>query len=172
MRKYFRKRIISILKDAQIATVEDNVFSWRSIPDSINELPVIIVYGKNEISSPLDESPKSYEKQFEVTIEIKTMATDDEELNDELDDLSQLVEDLIEADFDLERQALVNHSGTQYQTEPDGQSPVGSVMMTFVITYKKNARNESDLDDLKTIASKWNVNDNSEVSPEDVIEFE
>lgn len=172
MRKYFRKRIIDLLTSAQIATVGDNIFSWRSIPDDIHDLPVIIVLPKEEISSAFDESPKSYRKELEMVIEIKTVGDSDESLIDELDDLSELVEDLIEADFELESKALMNLSSVQYQTEADGQSPVGSVILTFVIIYKTEARKPATLDELKSIASKWNVNDNDEVSPQDVIDFD
>lgn len=172
MRKYFRKRIIELIKNAQIAGVLDNVFSWKSTPDDIQTLPVVIVYTKSENSQILDESPKSYQKDFEVQIEIKMMDDDDDLLSDQMDDLSELIEDIIEADFEMEDRALLTQSNAQYQTEPDGQSPVGSVILTYVISYKKNARGEATLDDLKTIASKWNVNDNDEVSPTDVITFD
>lgn len=169
-RKYLRKKVVQVLKDAKIPLIDQDVFSQRSVPSSIDSLPVALVYAKTLSADRLDESPKRYIKNMDVMIEVVTQHDDDECLADEMDDLSLLVEKAIEDSIDLEKcTEYVNLKTVINDTEGDGQSPTGSSILTFTIGYVTEPRTDWVLPDLKTISTTYQVNGNEDEDAQDIL---
>ena len=162
-RKYLRKKVVQVLKDAKIPNIDQDVFSQRSVPSDVDSLPVVLVYTKTMQADRLDESPKRYIKDLDVMIEVVTQHDTDECLADEMDDLSMLVEKAIEDSIDLEKcTEYVNLKTVINDTEGDGQSPIGSSVLTFTIGYVTEPRTDWVLPDLKTINTTYNMNGNED----------
>lgn len=162
-RKYIRKKVVQVLKDAKIPFIDQDVYSQRSVPSAVDSLPVALVYTKTLSAERLDESPKRYIKIIDVTIEVVTQHNDDECLADEMDDLSLSVEKAIEDSIDLEKcTEFVNLKTVMNDTEGDGQSPSGSSILTFAIAYVTEPRTDWILPDLKTIGTTYNINENED----------
>lgn len=172
-RKYLRKKVAQVLKDAKIPHIDQDVFTQRSIPTNIDTLPVALVYTKTLIADRLDESPKRYVKDLDVIIEVITQNDNDECLADELDDLSLLAEKAIEDSIELEKcTEYVNLKSVINDTEGDGQSPIGSSILTFTIGYVTEPRTDWIHPDLKTISTTYRANGNEDDTAQDLITFE
>ena len=169
-RKYLRKKIVQVLKDANIVGIGQDVFSQRSVPSDVDSLPIALVYTKTLNADRFDEAPKRYLKDLGVIIEIVTKHDDDEQLADEMDDLSLLVENAIELSESLELEVDdVELKSVINRTESDGQSPIGSSILTFIISYITEPREDQTLDDLKTIRTTWQMNGNEDKESVDEI---
>lgn len=169
-RKYLRKKIQDLLKAGNIEGIGKDVFSMRSIPSSIEELPVILLYPKNENISRFDESPKRYIRSLNIIIEVITTDDNDEILSDELDRLSADVEKIIEKDTEIESCVeSIELQSVIYDTEGDGQSPVGSATLTYQIDYITEPREEGPLADFNTAGAEWHANDHIDNDTNDTI---
>lgn len=169
-RKFLRKKVAQVLKDAKIPNIDQDVFCQRSVPSSIDSLPVALVYTKTLAAERLDESPKRYIKDLDVMIEVVTQHNDDEELADELDDLSIAVENAIEDSIELEAcTEYANLKSVVNDTESEGQSPTGSSIVTFTIGYVTEPRTNWVLPDLKTISTSYKMNGNENDDAKDTL---
>jgi hypothetical protein len=171
-RKLLRKKIVEILKDANIPKIGQDVFSQRSVPSDIEGLPVLLVYSKNTSVQRFDESPKRYMESVDITIECVTQHSDDELLADEMDDLALAVEKVIEDNFELENicQSVELKSVVQ-DTEGDGQSPVGSAKVTYTFEILNEPRTDIVLPGLKTMENNFKMNDNLNNDAKDVLDL-
>lgn len=171
-RKSLRKKVMSLLKGAAIGDIGEDVFSQRSIPTDVHSLPVALVYIQDVSVDRLDEAPKRYLENAQVVIEVVTKHNDDEQLADEMDDLSALVELAMEGDLELEKELnSMNLVSIFNQTEGDGQSPIGSSKLTYMCEYVREPRPEPVLDDLETIHTEYKIND-AEDTVSDSITYE
>ena len=169
-RKYLRKKIQDLLKTANIDGVGNDVFSMRSIPSSIEELPIILLYPKNEGVSRFDEAPKRYLRSLNIIIELITVDDSDECLSDTLDDLSAAIEAAIEKDVDLESCVeSVELTSVVYDTEGDGQSPVGSAVLNYQIDYITESRDDFTHADFNQADVTWHANDHLDDDTKDII---
>lgn len=182
-RKRIRKKVIEILKNKNIPEVEQSIFSQRSVASGAEELPLIIVYIKSETNERHNESPKSYKRNVLIEIEINTTHNTDDELADEMDDLSQYVEDALEKSepefFKMkDRKGLdglindYNLSSSLYDSDGDGMNPVGSVRLVYDFEYYTDENRESSLADFKKMESTYHVNDNSDGDVKEISELE
>lgn len=171
-RKYLRKKIQEVLKDANIESIGSDVFSMRSIPSSIEELPIVLIYTKNESINRFDEAPKRYMRSLNVLIEVIVTDGNDECLSDRLDELSSLVEQAIEKDNTIEVQVeTIELQSVVYDTEGDGQSPVGSASLNYVVEYITEPRGESLLPEFETADVTWNANQHIDPDTKDLIDI-
>jgi len=172
-RKSLRKKVIEVLKGAKINKIGDDIFSARSVGSQHENLPLILVYTKGESVDRFDESPKSYERDFGISLEIITTHDTDEQLADEMDDLSQLVEDVMERSIqsdDLFK--MVNDydlTNVAYDTEGDGESPIGKVQLDYNFNYTTDESRVFDGPGLKRIKSTYKVNGQQSDDAQDTI---
>jgi hypothetical protein len=175
-RKWIRKRVLEILRAANIPDVGDDIFSNKSLPSIASEpglLPCINLFTKISNVERSDEAPKSYRKTMEITLEIIAINDDDDKLSDQLDDISQRVEDVIEDDFELERQLeAIDLTSIQTTTEGDGQSPIGSTRVIYEAIFIEQARKEMVMDDLLALGNNWKMNNNENEDAKDEIQFQ
>lgn len=171
IRKYIRKKVQQVLKDANIQGVEQDVFCRKSSPHDDNELPYICIYGNTESANRFDEAPKRYLRSFEIVIEAITTHDDDEKLSDELDDLSYAIELALESDKVLQGlEADVNGqcyedteiTSVQYDTQADGSGPIGAVRLTYAISYVASPYTESIPDVFGKVESEWKIGDHGD----------
>lgn len=134
-RRLIRNHIRDLLKGKKIVP-SDRVVTSRSAPSDIEKLPVILIYTRNENVSAHNEAPKSYKRFVEVVIEVIDTGDDDEKLSDQLDDMADKIEEAIEYDETLggkaDRLALTS---LQSAWESGGQSPLGSLILTYDVLY-------------------------------------
>lgn len=171
-RKYIRKKIQEHLKNSNISGVGKDVFCMRSIPSNIESLPIILLYPKNETITKFDEAPRRYIRGLSMMIELITTDNNDECLTDEMDDLTLLIEEAIEKDIELkscienlELQSVV------YDTAGEGDSPVGSATITYLIEYITEPNIRDSFADFNTAATTWKPNGHEDDSAQDVIEL-
>lgn len=179
-RKRIRKKVVEILKASNI--VGKDVFAQRSVPTDHKSLPVILVYQKNESSELFSTSPKVYERNLLLELEIQTTHDTDDELADEMDDIAQQVEDVLEGtDFlynmisDNKDGRLINEYMLQsslYTTEGNGESPTGSVKIIYNFQYFTDEDRPRVLDTFKTMLSNFKIDDNINNDAKDVAEFD
>jgi hypothetical protein len=171
-RKRIRHKIAEILKTADIPGVGQAVFSQKSIPSDHDELPAILIYQKSESVSRNDESPKVYQRNLSITIEIQSTHDDDLKLTDELDDIAQAVEDIIEGSDDLmdmthadSKEKLLNDfdlTETQIDLDGSGSNPTGSARLTYNFEYYTNEDRPKILHDFKKMESTFSFNKNKD----------
>lgn len=160
-RKSLRKKVTEVLKAANIPYIGEDVYSQRSVPSEKDTLPIILVYSKSESIEEFDNSPKSYRKDIDIVFEIVSVADDDEELADGLDDIVLGVEKAIEEDLFLEENCeSVQLKSIFTTTESNGSNPIGVTRVQYTFTLITPARSEPELPDLNTMANNFVLNDN------------
>jgi len=163
--EFVKRRIKVAVRDLLLERTEakSNVKISSSIPTQLEELPAIRIYSTNESVSRFNEAPKNYRRNLNLAIECIDVGENDDNLDMRLEILGEQIETLMEIDETLGR--LVNKlelTGSAYQYEPDGPSPVGSLILTFSIEFFTYAQRESVLDDYLSTGVKWEVgHDNS-----------
>lgn len=172
-RKFLRAKVVQVLKDAKIKGIDQDVFSRRSIPTNVDTLPVALVYTKILNAERLDESPKSYYKSLDITIEVPATHDNDECLADLLDDISLDIEAALENSIDLEKcTQSVDLQNVIYDEQPEGGSPIASVKITFTITYFAEPRKDAFVyPDFKTAHTQYNINGNEDGEAVDDIDL-
>jgi len=165
-----RKQIRETLKGNTEAG--DQVFVSRSIPSQVEDLPAVIIYSNSENVSRFHDSPKDYRRELIVTIECQAAENTDEETEELLEVIAEKIEDLLELDETLgglsDRLEL---TGSQYQYESDGQSPIGVLILQYVVRFYTAAIYEGVqcLDDLKVIHIDHKIGHHNE-SPDAVVD--
>ena len=171
-RKFIKRKVQEVVRSARIDGIGDSVLFARSIPTSVDELPIALVYIDAIDVEKFDEAPKSYLKALHLTIEIVSQDNTGDCLSDELDDIALKVEKAIEGSVDLERKCeAVILRGVNYSYDGDGDTVIGSAKVNYTFSYIENAK-ETDivLPDLKTIHTTTKINGN-EQGASDTIEL-
>lgn len=180
-RKFIRKKIQEVLKGANIGDVGDDVFCRRSTNTEEDELPLINIYTGSEGAERFDEAPKRYKRSLEVTCEIITSENTDEILCDSLDDLSFWTEQAIENDPVLQGWEAYDKEGNciedtevvsvQYDNEGNGNQPIGSCRVTFIISYIEAPITKKVLAPFTGLDTKWEIGDHGTNQAEDKVDL-
>jgi len=178
-RKDIRKRVVELLKGKTAA--KDAVFPNASVPPWHEELPVILVYPRNENASEYAIAPRELKREVQIGIEIiATGPETDEEgqsppegesLEDILDNLAEEIERILAADETFG--GLADDSiltGTDFTFDSEGGAPVGSCRLTYNVTYYRPSPDlEPGHDVFSKADAKWKVgHDNA--APDAIIE--
>lgn len=170
-----KHKIRQEIKKALLGKTEagENVFVSRSTKFDHAELPAILIYPSGEKISKLDEAPKRYVRDFTCKIEIIGAASTDDELDLQLEKIGEQVESILELNEDPNSGLgkLINsldQSGTDYSFEGEGQTPVGSLILTYQFEFLKYGIPEgAELEDLKGVDIKWKLPTGNETPPDD-----
>lgn len=135
-RAQIRDAVIAKLKAANTAAGQ-KVFGNRARPVFPAELPCILVYTKNEPTDISIEAPREYKRSLALAVEIVAkVSTDEESLDDVLDDLCRQVEIAM---FEDETFGGVASDTILGETEMDllteGEKPIGGAKITFTLPY-------------------------------------
>jgi len=170
IREYVRDTLIEIGTPAG-----KQVFIGRTGPSWVENLPVILIYPSNEGIQRFNEAPKTYKREFNLSIECLAAGDTDDNLDYNLEVMGERVEDIMEVDETLgECVDRIELTSTEYQTEADGQSPSGALVLTYRVLFYQNANQPglNCLDDLKRIDSKWQIGHHDESPQDEVIDAE
>jgi hypothetical protein len=164
-RKVIRDKIKALLLGQTDA--EDRIFTNRVIPNEVDELPVINIYTIEESSEIYNSSPMEYERS--VTVAIEVIDSVDSEIDDRLDEMADSVEAIMHGDDTLESVASkVVYTGTQLTINSDGENLIGSLRLTYEITYYSyHGIDPTTLPDLETSVIQYgpDVDDDPDTEP-------
>lgn len=174
--RYVKRRIKVAIRDLLLNNTEakHRVHIGRTLPTKTDEpsaLPIILIYSLDEDVKRFNQAPKNYRRNLTINIECIDGGSDDDELDKRLEVLAETVEDLMEQDerLGLSEVNFLELTGAAYQASPDGESPFGSLILTYNVEYFRDAILEGAacLDDLKVIDTKWKVGHQGPLSPSD-----
>jgi hypothetical protein len=143
-----------------IPNVQGRVSISRTIPTDAQNLPAILIYSIGETASIHNEAPRTYRRNLTVQIEVIAAGNDDDHLDFLLEDLGDKIENYMERDETLGD--LVNRlelTGTSYQSEPDAQSPIGSLVFSYSVEIFTDAQHldDSNLEEFQGTDNEWKV---------------
>lgn len=139
MSKHKRQLIREAVKEMLLNETDagEKVYSNRVTAYWREEVPCISVFTTEETAAPRDITNRKYTRKLNLTIEIRTEASDN--LDDSLDSLALKVEQLIDADLTLKNTAHnVVMTGTDIGFAGEGSKPVGLLNLVYEVTYLTN----------------------------------
>lgn len=135
-RKDIRDAVVAILNGASIVGA-GKVFSNRSTPVAVEDLPFINVMVIGESSEPQDFGTEKLMRDLTLVVQVAQKDEDNESLDDELDSLAEDVEDALKADTSLQGKATDSYlSATELIVDGDGEVTIGVVSMTYRVRYE------------------------------------
>lgn len=152
---------------------KENVFISRSVPVDVDDLPAILIYSTSETVRRFNEAPKDYQRELTVAVECLATGNDDDDLDVKLEILGETVESLMEIDETLgDIVHKVELTGTGYTQDPDGQSPLGSLVLQFAVTFYTDAIRPGSicLPDFKETGVDWKVGHHGSEEPGDQVD--
>lgn len=154
-RAEIRKRVVETLRDR--TDVADRVFSNRARQLWPEELPAIMVYTRTESASEFGSAPRTLKREIRLAVEVVAKA--DEDLDDELDRISEQVEALIGSDDTLGGTvADVVIQDLEMSLSGQGETVFGSSVMTFRVTYfREIVADSSELPNLERVNIKYDL---------------
>jgi hypothetical protein len=131
-RSDIRSALVSIISGNTNAGT--NVYANRSIPTWQSELPVILIYVQNETATRRAISSSQSIRDINVRIEI--IEEDNDTLDSALDAIALQVENLLEANTNLNATASsIVLTGTDIETDAIGEKLVGKCILNYQVKY-------------------------------------
>lgn len=146
-----------------------NVKASRSIPTDIADLPVILIYLKNEDVEIFDESPRRYRRLANFSVECIAVGDNDDDADNNAELLVKEVEDALAIDETLG--CLLSDSwlgNVNFQSEADGQSPVAAGVLTFNAEYFQESSPKDNAPDFLRTGVEWQVGHHEESSDDEI----
>lgn len=94
-RKEIRDKVIALLQNGNIKEVGDNVFSGPINPASLEELPALAVYHRDEDYTTLRKAVNAVRRDLTLVVEIYAGEQNESELLDMLDAIADQVENIL-----------------------------------------------------------------------------
>lgn len=142
----------------------DRIHISRSIPsrpdDQDDTSPIVLIYSTDEQAEVFDRAPKRYRRLLTIKIELLDIGSTDDQLDGRLEFLGEQVETAMELSDTINGTcSRFEFTGSQYQFEPDGQSPVGALVLQYQVEFFTQAIRSGSIcyDDLKVIDIDWKV---------------
>lgn len=169
-RTKFAKELIKQFKT--IHEVNNRVFLNRTTPIQNDSLPSIEVFYVDEDHEKHANSPVEWMRTMNFIVEIKADGHNDIDLTENLDDVSDQVEQILiaqdESDCPLKGADQIQWSGVTFEFDGNGEKPIGSAKLTIGVEYNTKRKEEPRLDDLKKVNAEWNINKDNDDDPPDV----
>lgn len=134
-RRQIRDAIVARLKSAN-TNAGQNVFGSRAAPLFKTQLPAILVYTKTETAEVSIDSPREYQRNLVVALELVASAKTEDLLDDALDDLAEQVEISMFAEETLG--GLVTDTvlvETEIELLQEGEQPIGAAKISLSMPY-------------------------------------
>lgn len=179
-RKIIRKKIQEILKGK--TDVGDRILTNQGTPTWDKELPVIIIYPKNESVTMFNQAPRELRKDLEVVLEVIAKGPEILEdiekptVEDQLDDILEQIECALSPDQTL-GDVTDNHvlTNVDFEFAADGGFLIGHARVTYTVTYvefsPKSIDKQSGVTDFVTAQVSYKVG-HHDSEPDDQIEAE
>lgn len=156
-----------------------NVFPSRSAPIwGEIELPAICIYCTRETITKHQETPRVYERELEIKIEIGASGAD---ADDQLDEIGHAVEQAIGRSDRLTYAkeptvADIILSSEQIEFHDDGSKIIGALVIVYTATYYTTEPDELDpepLDNLQRVHTNYDLSPGQQPADRarDVVEF-
>jgi hypothetical protein len=133
LRQSIRERVAADV--TSLVTTGANVFQSRIFPVEESKLPCLLVYTTSEDSEPTEmASPRPMTRILNVVVQGVVSAA---QPDDTLDLISKEVEVALAGDVSLN--SLANNSylsSTEIEFNADGASPIGTVILNYVVEYR------------------------------------
>ena len=157
-RKAIRNAVLALLKGN--TSVNENVFANRFLPLSEDQLPAILIYTLSDATRELNQSPRTYRNIVSLIIDIRAQVGI--KLDDELDDISQEVLDIILANETLSgtcERCLLQEGGSMDIVTENGNKETGVLRITWGAEYTLEAPEiqAGDLDNFDTANIKMEI---------------
>lgn len=134
-RKNIRDAIVGLLK-AAATSAGDRVYGDRVLPLFAETYPLILVFARDESSTPRGNTPSPMVRSLAISIAIMATAGADESLDDILDGMCLQVEAAIKADPQLKQTAITcGLISTEFDASPEGEKVLGGARLTYEVTY-------------------------------------
>lgn len=134
-RKAIRAAAKTLLENASIVSA-GRVFASRRQPIDDALLPCLNVSTGEETVVPEYTSDSVYRRELELTVSVTAKDDDEATLANTADDLARLVESAIEADHTLGGTAAVtNYAKSEYASDGSTGAFIGTLRLTFIVTY-------------------------------------
>jgi len=161
-----RRQILENIQDAIGNEVisRKSVFINRGTDADERELPVININSISEEVTRHDQNPKSYRRNFLITIECLVGGGSFSEVHERIEDITEMVEQLIESDNNLNSlQMETNLNRIEFEYESGGEAPIGNSIMYYNVDRIVPAETDPDkLRSLRSIHIEWKLPDNNE----------
>ena len=170
-RQKIREAIVNILIDRTDAKkfVKPNF----TAPIFIEDLPAILIYTRSEDIEEFSISPRELKRTMQLVIEIVSAGTNDINLQDQLDTISEQVEQLLSQDdtLDCTVEDIILNS-VEFEFIDEGNKPTGSARLIYSVIYLTEMPKErEELSKAKTVKVDWNTNKkNKGLKGEEIIE--
>ncbi len=153
IRKQIRNAVIAKLKSANI--VGDRVFGNRARKIFRNECPCILIYTDKEPAEVANEAPREFKRDLQLAVEIIVAgsASDDHDVDDQIDDLAVKVEEAMTDDEtfgDLCADTVLGD--TEMDIIEDGEKPIAAAKIVFSMPYFQYLP-QKDFDDIDDLTS-------------------
>jgi len=169
-KRLVKEAVVKLLKEGN-TLAQERVSLSRSIPSEDITFPLINVYTVSESVERFDEAPKRYRRRITLLIECLSRGDEDDQLDLYLEHLASQVENLMERDETLG--GILNKlelSGTEYQQEPDGSSPLALLALRYSLEYfDEPASGEESLSNFLGLDVEWNASQGDEQPDEYLI---
>ena len=161
-----RRQILEDIRDAIASDVihRDGVFINRGIDADGREPPIVNINSISEEVERFDQNPKSYKRNFLLTVECLVNGDDFEQAHERLEDLTEMVEQAIESSNKLNsREMQTNLTRVEFEYESGGESPIAVSILYYNVEREIPAELEPDkLRSLNSIHIEWKLPDNNE----------
>lgn len=151
--------MVQRLKDAK-TIAGDRVFGSRAKGLRRSQMPAILVYTKSESSALFNESPREFQRDLTVAVDLVMEGESEDALDDQLDDWAEQVERAIfleETFGGVCSDTLLGE--TEMDVDTEGEKPVGAVRMSLTMPYYSRLPEDltKDLDELSEINAKMDL---------------
>lgn len=167
LKRKIKNAVVALMKGGNTLAKERVALS-RSIPSESVTFPLINVYSVSETVERFDEAPKRYRRRMTLLIECLSAGDEDDGLDKALEILGRQVEILMERDETLG--GLLNKlelTGTDYQQEPDGASPLALLALRYSLEFFDTPYNgEDELSALNEVDLEWKIKHGDETENE------
>lgn len=176
-RQAIRDAVIALLRGQ--TSVGDSVHKNVVIPKWRNRLPRIIVYTTDESVEEFTRAPRSLKRSLSLVIEIHVTSTDNDTLQDTLDNIAEEVENIMYVDHTLtgtcDDQMLEQ---VELDFRGEGDQPIAACRMVFIVEYitdtPSSSDDQTDLGNIQTLDGadvEFNIGHSNE-SPDEQVEAE
>lgn len=167
-RKAIRRKFVSLIKHGR-TDADKNVFANRTNKNWIEDLPAVNIYIESESGNEIFQpAPLVFSRYINLTLDCVVKGRDEEEASDNLDDLTDQIEQLIGTaeSYDEDFRCLLEEilpSGASFDFDEEGSQVVASCALAYRLKYYANAtRNPGKLDQLTKMGAEYSLGVDSE----------
>lgn len=175
VRRAVREKVKEILLGETDAG--DAVYISRALPTDAEAMPAISIYTGDEAVELFDQSPKRYQRNLQLLIEVAIAGDTDDELDFERDKFGDKIEAILEEDETLgDLVDSIQLTSNELEQDATGESPTGKLSITYNVRYYLYPTTKEAVNEFEGADVKWRIKRPEElpdsVDAEDTIDVE